>query len=183
MKRAKLALFAGLVLVVAPCSGASAAEFGGTHSTFTAGVGQGLDLYKNFRFLILMDGRVVAGASQMTGLDMTTQGTARGNPGPWLEKMPGRLRWEPITLERGATRDTAFENWAQGGARQRRNITIQIRDERGGVARSFTLSNCWVSQYQALPDLDASANAVAIEHIKLESEGWSRDDAVRQPLP
>ena len=54
-------------------------------------------------------------------------------------------------------------------------------DEAGQLALAYKVYRCWVSDYQALPDLDANANAVAIEQIKLENEGWERDTEVAEP--
>ena len=45
----------------------------------------------------------------------------------------------------------------------------------------YNVFRAWVSEYQALPDLDANANAVAIQTIKLENEGWERDLDVVEP--
>ena len=42
----------------------------------------------------------------------------------------------------------------------------------------YIVHRCWVSEFQALPDLDAGANAIAIEHIKLENEGWEVDPTI-----
>jgi len=47
--------------------------------------------------------------------------------------------------------------------------------------RAYKVYRCWPSVYQALPDLDAGGNAIAIEQIKLENEGWERDPLVAEP--
>jgi len=39
---------------------------------------------------------------------------------------------------------------------------------------------CWVSEFLAL--LDADANAVALQRIKLENEGWERDTSIQEPV-
>ena len=46
---------------------------------------------------------------------------------------------------------------------------------------AYKVYRCWVSEYQALPDLDAGGNAVAVSHIKLEHEGWERDTSYTEP--
>ena len=87
-----------------------------------------------------------------------------------------------------------FERWANkvwhfsGGAGQesslkdfRKDLLIEIQNEAGQTAITYKVYRCWVSEYQAAPDLDANANAVAIQHIKLEHEGWERDQAVPEP--
>ena len=105
---------------------------------------------------------------------------------------PGKTKYEPVTLEAGLTHDPTFENWAnlvhnfQGDAAMslknfRKDIIIDVYNEAGQKVHSYKLFRCWVSEYQALPELDASANAVAIQTIKLENEGWERDASVTEP--
>ena len=110
-------------------------------------------------------------------------------------KSPGRTKFEAITLERGVTHDTEFEKWANRvwnfgsglGAEVsltnfRKDMIIEVYNEAGQLALAYKVFRCWVSEYQALPDLDANGNAaVAIQHIKLENEGWERDLDVTEP--
>jgi phage tail-like protein len=154
------------------------------------------DPYKNFKFRVKWDGKYVAGVSKVTGLKRTTEVVKHregGDPST-SRKSPGRNEFDAITLERGVTFDTAFEAWAGKvwhlgaalGAQVsladfRKDIIIDFYNEAGQLAISYSVLRCWVSEYQALPDLDANANAVAIQHIKLENEGWSRDTAVVEP--
>src|SRR5918911_910191 len=63
----------------------------------------------------------------------------------------------------------------------RKDVIIEVYNEAGQVVLGYKVFRCWVSEYQAMPDLDANANAVAIQHIKLENEGWERDTDV--PVP
>jgi phage tail-like protein len=108
---------------------------------------------------------------------------------------PGQSSFDPITLERGVTQDLEFEAWAKlvwnfgaglgaevSLANFRRNVTIEFYNEAGQLALAYNVYRCWVSSYQALPDLDASANAVAIQSIILQNEGWERDPAVEEPV-
>ncbi len=154
------------------------------------------DPYKNFKFRVRWDGRYVAGISKVSALKRTTEVVKHregGDPST-SRKSPGRTEYDAITLERGVPHDLEFEKWASkvwqlgaglGGevslADFRKDIIIDFYNEAGQLAISFTVLRCWVSEYQALPDLDANANAVAIQHIKLENEGWSRDTAVVEP--
>ncbi|GAB3187667.1 phage tail-like protein [Micromonospora palomenae] len=154
------------------------------------------DPYKNFKFRVKWDGRYVAGVSKVSALKRTTEVVKHrdgGDPST-SRKSPGRSEFEAVTLERGLTHDAEFAAWAgkiwalHAGlgsevslADFRRDITIELLNEAGQVAQSYRLFRCWVSEYQALPELDANANAVAIEHIKLENEGWERDEAVAEP--
>ncbi|HTW25848.1 MAG TPA: phage tail protein [Acetobacteraceae bacterium] len=157
---------------------------------------QRFDPYKNFKFRVRWDGRYVAGISKVSALKRTTEVVKHregGDPST-SRKSPGRSEYDAITLERGVTHDPEFENWAakvwQLGAGLgsevsladfRKDIIIDFYNEAGQLAISYRVFRCWVSEYQALPDLDANANAVAIQHIKLENEGWERDTAVVEP--
>ncbi len=157
---------------------------------------QRFDPYKGFKFRVKWDGRYVAGISKVSALKRTTEVVEHrqgGDPSTW-HKSPGSTNYEAITLERGVTHDTEFEKWANKvgncgsglGAEVslkdfRKDIVIEIYNEAGQHALAYKVFRCWVSEYQAIPDLDANANAVAIEHIKLETEGWERDCEVTEP--
>jgi phage tail-like protein len=157
---------------------------------------QRFDPYKNFKFQVMWDGRVVAGVSKVGALKRTTEPVVwRSGGDPSTErKSPGQTKYEAITLERGVTHDPEFEKWANKvwnfgsglGAEVslkdfRKDIVILMYNEAGQLVKSYKVYRCWVSEYQALPELDASANAVAIEMIKLENEGWERDYDVAEP--
>jgi phage tail-like protein len=156
---------------------------------------QRFDPYKNFKFRIKWDGNYVAGISKVSGLKRTTEVVKfrEGGDESTSRKSPGRTEYEAITLERGVTHDVAFEQWANkvwnygGGEIEvslkdfRKDILLEFLNEAGQVAITYRIYRCWVSEYQAMPDLDANANAVAIQHIKLENEGWERDLSVTEP--
>lgn len=154
------------------------------------------DPYKNFKFRVRWDGRVVAGISKVGALKRTTEVVKHregGDPST-SRKSPGRTEFEAITLERGVTHDTDFEKWANKvwnmGSQPpsevslkdfRKDVIIEVLNEAGQLAISYKVFRCWVSEFQAMPDLDANANAVAIQHLKLENEGWERDYEVNEP--
>jgi phage tail-like protein len=157
---------------------------------------QRFDPYKNFKFRVKWDGRYVAGISKVSALKRSTEVVEHregGDPSTG-RKSPGRNKFEPITLERGVTHDLEFERWANRvwnfgaglGAEVslqnfRKDIIIEFYNEAGQLAIAYKVFRCWVSEFQSLPDLDANANAVAIQHIKLENEGWERDLDVGEP--
>jgi phage tail-like protein len=157
---------------------------------------QRFDPYKNFKFRVKWDGKYVAGVSKVGGLKRTTEVVKHregGDPSS-TRKSPGRTEYEAVTLERGVTHDTEFEKWANKvwnygsglGAEVslkdfRKNITIEVYNEAGQLTLAYNLFRCWVSEYQAMADLDANANAILIQHIKLENEGWERDYNVSEP--
>jgi len=157
---------------------------------------QRFDPYKNFKFLVLMDGNVVAGVSKISPLKRTTEVVKHRHGGDTNSprKSAGRTEFEAITLERGVTHDVAFEQWAnkvwlagQGSGGEvslkdfRKDIIIEVYNEAGQLALAYKVFRCWVSEFQAEADLDANANAVLIQNIKLENEGWQRDTAVTEP--
>jgi phage tail-like protein len=154
------------------------------------------DPYKNFKFRVKWDGRYVAGVSKVGALKRTTEMVEHregGDPST-SRKSPGRTKYEAVTLERGVTHDLEFERWANkvwnfgaglgsevSLADFRKDISIEVYNEAGQKVLQYNLFRCWVSDYQALPDLDANANAVAIQTLKLEIEAWERDLSVTEP--
>ena len=160
------------------------------------------DPYKNFKFRVKWDGNYVAGISKVGALKRTTEVVEHreGGDQSTSRKSPGRTKYEPITLERGVTHDKEFVRWAnkvwdyqnaqaEAGQRTqevslrdfRKDIIIDMFNEAGQKVLSYLVYRAWVSEYQALPELDANANAVAIQTIKLENEGWDMDVAVVEP--
>ena len=155
-----------------------------------------LDPYKNFKFRVKWDGRYVAGVSKVGGLKRTTELVEHrdgGDPSS-SHKSPGRNKYEAISLERGVTHDKEFEQWANKvwnygsglGSEVslkdfRKDIIIEVYNEAGQLALAYKIYRCWVSEYQAQADLDANANAVLIQSIKVENEGWERDYGVVEP--
>ncbi len=153
------------------------------------------DPYRTFKFQILIDGQPVAGLKKMTALKKTTEAVdwRTGGDPTHVRKLPGGTKYEAITLEQGLTHDPVFEQWANlvnnidGNAAMslvnfRKDIVINVLNLQGTVAISYQVKRAWVSEYQALPDFDAgTTNTVGIQTIKLEHEGWDRDEAVAEP--
>src|SRR4026209_1405728 len=157
---------------------------------------QRFDPYNNFKFRVKWDGRYVAGISKVSALKHSTDVVEHregGDPSS-SRKSPGRVKYEAITLERGVTHDTEFEGWANKvwnfgsglGAEVslkdfRKDLIIELYNEARQLVLAYRVYRAWVSEYQALPDLDANANAVAIQTLKLEHEGWERDYDLPEP--
>jgi len=157
---------------------------------------QRFDPYKNFKFRVKWEGKYVAGVSKVGALKRTTELVEHregGDPSS-TRKSPGQSKYEAITLERGVTHDPEFEKWANKiwnygsglGSEVslkdfRKDVIIEVYNEAGQLAIAYKVYRCWVSEYQAMPELDASANAVAIQTLKLENEGWERDYDVKEP--
>src|SRR5215475_2185854 len=154
------------------------------------------DPYKSYRFLVFfVPGTIaVAAVSKITALKRSADVIDYKEGGnAIILKGLGRTKYEPITLERGVTQDLDFTAWANAaqvldkGAPStslknlRKEVRIDLLNEEGQPVWRFFVHRCWVSEYQALPDLDAGANAIAIEHIKLENEGWEQDTSLTEP--
>jgi phage tail-like protein len=152
------------------------------------------DPYKNMKFRVKWDGKYVAGVSKVSALKRSTEPVLHREGGdPSTQRVsPSTFKFEPITLERGVTHDLEFEAWAGliystdgdmaiSMKNFRKDIIIEMLNEMGMVAKAYKVYRCWVSEYQALPELDANANAIAIEHMVLQNEGWERDVDVPEP--
>ncbi len=152
------------------------------------------DPYKNFKFLVKFDGRVVAGVSKVSALKRSTEPVVHREGGdPSTNRVsPSTWKFEPITLERGVTHDPEFMAWAnlafstEGDAAMslkdfRKTLRIELLNEQGTPALAYDVFRCWVSEYQALPELDAAANAVSIESLVVQNEGWAIDEALAPP--
>ena len=155
---------------------------------------QRFDPYKNFKFRIKWGGKYVAGISKVGGLKRTTEVVKHregGDPSS-SRKSPGRTEFDPITLERGVTHDTEFEKWANkvwnfgSGVETslrdfRKDVIIEVYNEAGQLVLAYKVYRCWVSEYESVGELDGNANAVLIQTIKLENEGWERDYELQEP--
>jgi phage tail-like protein len=153
------------------------------------------DPYRTFKFQVAIDGAVVAGLQKMSALKKTTEPVLWRDAGsPSFQRvMPGGTKYEPITLEQGLSHDKVFEFWAnmvnsfEGDfamslKNYRKNIVINVLNLQGVAAISYKLFRAWVSDYQALPDLDSNAtNTIGIQSITLQHEGWQRDEGVAEP--
>ncbi len=157
---------------------------------------QRFDPYKNFKFRIKWGADYVAGVSKISGLKRTTEVVKHregGDPSS-SRKSPGRTEYEAITIERGVTHDVDFEQWANkvwnygsGLGKEvsladfRKDLVIEVYNEAGQAAVRYKVYRCWVSEFQSMSDLDANGNAVLIQHLKLETEGWERDYDLAEP--
>jgi len=154
------------------------------------------DPYKNFKFRVKWEGKYVAGVSKISSLVRTTEVVKHregGDPST-SRKSPGRTEYEPVTLERGVTHDLEFEQWANkvwnfgsGLGTEvslkdfRKDVILDLYNEAGQLVLSYKLYRCWVSEFQALPELNANDGAVAIQKLTLQNEGWERDYDVTEP--
>ena len=157
---------------------------------------QRFDPYKNFKVRVLWDGRAVAGVSKVSALKRTTEVVKHrdGSMPSTSLKSPGKTDYDGITIERGLTHDLEYIRWANKVWSQgnlpgsevslkdfRKDIILELYNEAGQLVIAYKIFRCWVSEFYALPDLDANGNAVAIEKMKIENEGWERDDQTKEP--
>lgn len=157
-----------------------------------------IDPFLNFKFLVQWNNKTVAAVSKVSALTRSTQVVSwrEGGAPQGTRRLPGQTEYGPVTLERGITFDTAFEQWANkvwyypntgklGNEVSlkdfRMDINIQLMNQAGQLVMSYYVFSCWPSEYIALPELDGSANAVALESLTLQNEGWTRDDSVQAP--
>jgi phage tail-like protein len=156
-----------------------------------------LDPYKQFKFRVKWDGRDVAGITKVSGLHRETEviSIRPGSDPSLMRKSPGKTSYQPITLERGRTHDTEFENWANlvyrfgvGPGTEtslrnfRKDITIELFNEAGQLVMAWRVYRCWPSKYSPLSEFDANSTQVAIESMVLEHEGWERDTNIPEPV-
>ena len=154
------------------------------------------DPYKNFKFRLKWDGRVIAGVSKVSALRRSTEVVAHreGADRSTVHMSPGATRFEPVRIERGVTHDLEFEQWANKvwsrdgapGAEAslrdfRKDVVLELHNEAGQVVIAYRIFRCWPSHFEALPDLDANGAAVAIQSLVLENEGWEREHDVVEP--
>lgn len=155
-----------------------------------------IDPYKNFKFRVSWDGKTVLGVSKVGSLKRTTEVVKHrdGGDNSHDSKSPGRTSYDAVTMERGITHDLEFEAWANkihswaGDAAMdlanfKKELTLEVMNEKNQVAFRYFLHDCWVSEFTSVPELNANANAVAIESIKIEINGWERDPDTKEPDP
>ena len=153
-----------------------------------------VDPYKGFKFTLEWDGKVILLISKIGALTRTTESVPyrSGGDNSHETKSPGRTSYSAITIERGITHSTEFEEWANkihhySGdelmdlVNYKKELTITLHNESGQSVLQYFLHGCWVSEFTAMPELDASQNAIVYENIKIELEGWERDINVTEP--
>jgi phage tail-like protein len=153
-----------------------------------------IDPYKNFRFRVSWDGTLVAALSKMSAIKKTTEAIewrAAADAGI-VRKQPGRTKFEAVSFEQGLTHDRKFFEWANqvnnpvGEAANsllayRKTVRVEVLNMQGTPVMAFNLLRAWASEFQALPEMDANANAVAIQSLKVEYENFVLDEAVVEP--
>ena len=125
--------------------------------------------YPNFRFKVMWDNTYVLGASRVSGLSRFPDG---GGP----------TAYSPITIERGVSYDATFGQWANkvfDGTKAnavdfRRDLTIEVYDEAGMKVVAYQVHRAWVSQFSAMSELDGVGNALVVDSMTLQNDGFER---------
>jgi phage tail-like protein len=137
------------------------------------------DPYRNFRFLVEIDGIVQAGFSEAAIPDTTSDIIEYrvGNEPASPRKLPGLNKYGNVTLKWGITESTElYEKWrkpVEEGKIVRKNVAIVVLKEDGTPAARWEFQNAWPSKYKA-PDLSAKGNDVAVESLEIAHEGMKR---------
>ena len=157
------------------------------------------DPYKNYRFKVMIDTKYVMACNKVGALKRTTKVAEfrAGGDSSVVRKSPAQTSYDAITLEAGVTHDPTFEQWANkvwdysqsikdgefdvSLSDFRKDIVIELYNESGQKVMAYKVYRCWVSEYQALPELNGTSGDTAITSIKLENEGWERDTSAAEP--
>lgn len=138
------------------------------------------DVFRGYRFKVVIDGITRAGFRECTGLDASNDAVdyREGDQPPHLLKLVGLQKFSNITLKRGITDDVDLWKWRQmamkGNVKEmRKNVQIKILDDEGNEAVEWTLLRAWPTKWTG-PTLNATANEVAIDTIELTHEGLDR---------
>jgi phage tail-like protein len=153
-----------------------------------------VDPYKNFKFQVMLDNRVVPGILRVSPLWRRTEIVhwREGGSIGGIRTTPGLTGFDPITLERGVTHDTTFEDWAalsfnpmddtrMSLRNYRKDMVVNLLNQQGTIVLRYMVYRCWVSEYQPLPQLDANDNEVAVERLVIAHEGFARDTEITEP--
>lgn len=140
--------------------------------------GERKDPYRNFRYLVEIDGIAQAGFSEATIPDSTQDPIEyrEGNEPPTARKLPGLIKYGNVTLKWGITDSMDLYNWrklVEDGKDARRNMAIVLLDEEGNPAARWEFNEAWPSKYDA-PDLSAKGTDIAVETLEIVHEGLKR---------
>lgn len=133
-----------------------------------------VDPYKNYRFLVELDGIVQGGFSECSGLSSEVQVVEyrEGGDDTTVRKLPGQASYPDITLKWGITDSRELYDWhlsALNGQYQRKNGSLVLLDDIGQERIRWNFFNAWASKYEA-PSFDAAGNDVAISTLTISCE-------------
>ena len=143
-------------------------------------VGERKDPFRNFRFLVEIDGITQAGFREVTIPDSAQDPIEyrEGNEPPTVRKIPGLVKYGNVSLKWGITDSLEIYEWRrlveQGKTKDaRKNMAIVLLDEEGNPTSRWEFRQAWPTKYDA-PDLNATGNEIAIETLEIVHEGMQR---------
>lgn len=154
------------------------------------------DVYRGFKFSVTIDGFKRASFQKVTGLKSAIEVVEyrEGNMPDRMEKLPGMMSFDAVTLERGISFDDDFNEWIQevtsvvgnatdpvtrsttkndqgsGEATYRRDVFIALHDKKGEVVKEYELLGAWCSEY-TIGDFDATSQDVVISSLVIQHHG------------
>ncbi len=174
-----LGLDAGFSIGGSVSLGVSAGLSADLSAGLSFGTGGRTDPYAPFNFLVEIEGLVVGGFSEVSGLQVETQVQEypEGGQNEYVHKLPGPARYPSnLVLKRGLTDIQTLWTWHQeviSGSTVRRNGTIYLLDRQGQQAMWWNFKEAFPIKWSG-PDLRADSNTVAMESIELVHRGLSR---------
>lgn len=137
-----------------------------------------VDPYRDFRFLVEMDGIVQAGFSDCTGFGSAVEVVEyrEGGDAATVRKLPGKVSYPDITLKWGITSSSELHAWHQSavtGQIERKNVSIILLDDTGNEQVRWNFFSAWPSKWDG-PDFSAKGNDVAIDTLTISCEGVER---------
>lgn len=142
--------------------------------------GQRRDPYKNYRFLVEIEGLTHAGFrnAAIPETDQDVIEYREGNEATTPRKLPGLTRYGTVTLQWGVTDSVELYNWRKAVedgrvAESRKNMSIIVLDDLGNPAARWEFTAAWPKRYEA-PEVHAMGESVAIETLQIVHEGMVR---------
>jgi phage tail-like protein len=135
-----------------------------------------VDPYRNFNFIVEIDGIAKAAFQEVSGLGAevdVVEYREGGDTSGAVRKLPGRVRYFPITLKRGITQDKSLWNWFKtvvNGAIQRANGSVVLLDSSRNEVLRWNFRDAWPSKWEG-PSLCGEGNEIAIEILEIQHEG------------
>ena len=156
-----------------PQIGLSAAVILGKSAT-----GLRLDPFQAFNFWVEIEGILVGGFSECTGLQVETEVEtyAEGGLNDYTHQFRGRAKYAPLVLKRGLTLNDHLWRWHQNvieGDFERKNGTIYLLNATHIPVVWWNFRKAFPSKWTG-PELRANSNEVAVESIELLHQGLSR---------
>lgn len=142
--------------------------------------GKRIDPYRNCRFRVEIDGIQIAGFSEATIPDSTTDPVEyrEGTDITTMKKLSGLTKYGNITLKKGLTDSMDLYNWRKqveqlGAIGSRKNISLILIDEEGNDKARWNIIEAWPTKYDP-SDFSAKGSEVVIESLEIVHEGVSR---------